>query len=271
MKLLNGSDLAGFVKERQAKQVRALRQAHGIFPRLAIVTNVDNPVVDVYMRLKKTYGADILVDVEIHRTETDETLGIIEELNDRSDVQAIIVQLPLKNTDQTDEVMSAVDPAKDVDGLHPDSHFDAATPIAINWLLAGYGIDLAEKKVALVGYGRLVGRPLHKMWQNSGIDADIFEKGDDLSILKNYDVIVSAAGAPNIISSSMVKQGAVVVDAGTSSEGGVVRGDVSLEVRQRQDLTITPEKGGVGPLTVAALFDNVINACLKIANQQKDN
>lgn len=268
MKLLNGSDLAGFIKERQAKQVRMLRQAHGIFPRLAIVTDVENPVIDVYMRLKQKYGADILIDVEIHRTEAGEVLGKVEELNQRSDVQAIIVQLPISDMAQADQVLAAVDPVKDVDGLNPKSQSDAATPIAINWLLAGYSVELAGRKVAIVGRGRLVGAPLEKMWRNSGVDVTTFSRGDDLTELKNYDVVVTAAGAPHIITSEMIKPGAVLIDAGTSSEDGVVRGDVAPELRQRQDLTITPEKGGVGPLTVAALFDNVINACLKIANSK---
>lgn len=267
MKLLNGSDLAGFIKERQAKQVRALRQAHGVFPKLAIVTNVDNPVIDVYMRLKQRYGSDILIDVEIHRPAPVETMATIDELNGREDVQAIIIQLPIDDMAQADEVLSAVDPGKDVDGLNPATTFDAATPMAINWLLAGYGIDLKGKRVALVGRGRLVGQPLEKMWLNSGVDVTVFEKNDSLDSLSQYDIIVTAAGAPHIITSDMVRPDAVLVDAGTAVEDGEVRGDVSPAVRQRDDVTITPEKGGVGPLTVAALFDNVITACLRIANK----
>lgn len=268
VKILSGSELAGFIKERQAKQVRALRQAHGIFPRLAIVANVDNPVIDVYMRLKQDYGADILIDVEIHRVDSDSLADTISELNSRDDVQAIIVQLPLEDMSRADDILALVSPSKDVDGLSPNSNFDAATPIAINWLLAGYGVDLAGKKIALVGRGRLVGRPLERMWLDSGLDVSVFEEGSDLLALKEYDLVVTAAGAPHIITSEMIRPGAIVVDAGTSSEDGVVRGDVSPEVRQRDDLTITPEKGGVGPLTVAALFDNVIKAYLKIANDK---
>ena len=269
MKLLEGSDLALFIKERQAKRVRALRQAHGIAPRLAIVTNVDNPVINVYMHLKEQYGADILIDVEIHRVKPEETLSSIGELNKREDIQGIIVQLPLADMSQIDQVLSAVDVAKDVDGLHPESKFDAATPLAINWLLAGHGIEISNKKVAIVGHGRLVGAPLERMWSRSGVDVTVFVEGDDLKKLIDYDVIVTATGAPQIIKSDLVKSGTIVVDAGTAVEKGVVRGDVSEEVRRRSDIVITPEKGGVGPLTVAALFDNVINACFKIANSSK--
>ena len=270
MRELNGSELAGFIKERQAKQVRALRQAWHINPRLAIVTDVENPVIETYMRLKQRYGADILIDVEIHRFPAGGALEVIQELNNRDDVQGIILQLPISNPEQTEELLESIREDKDVDGLRKRAIFQAATPTAINWLLAGYGVDLKGKKVAIVGRGRLVGAPLERMWLKSGVDVTVFEKGDDLSQLINYDIIVSATGVPGLITSQMVKAKAVVVDAGTASENGKIVGDVSEEVRQRNDVIITPKKGGVGPLTVSALFDNVITACLKIANQSKN-
>lgn len=269
MRELNGSELAGFIKERQAKQVRALRQAWHINPRLAIVTDVENPVIETYMRLKQRYGADILIDVEIHRVSAGGALEVIQELNDRDDVQGIILQLPISNPEQTDELLESIREDKDVDGLRKKAIFQAATPTAISWLLAGYGVDLKNKKVAIVGRGRLVGAPLEKMWLKSGVDVTVFEKGDDLSQLINYDIIVSATGVPGLIKSQMIKTKTVVVDAGTASENGKIVGDVSEEARQRNDVIITPKKGGVGPLTVSALFDNVITACLKIANQSK--
>ena len=268
-KELNGAELAGFIKERQAKQVRALRQAWHINPCLAIVTDVENPVIETYMRLKQKYGADILIDVEIHRVSAGGALEVIQELNNRDDVQRIIMQLPISNPEQTDELLESIREDKDVDGLRKKAIFQAATPTAINWLLAGYGVDLKGKKVAIVGRGRLVGAPLERMWLKSGVDVTVFEKGDDLSQLINYDIMVSATGVPGLIKSQMIKAKAVVVDAGTASENGKIVGDASEEVRQRNDVIITPKKGGVGPLTVSALFDNVITACLKIANQSK--
>lgn len=270
MRELNGSELAGFIKERQAKQVRALRQAWHINPRLAIVTDVENPVIETYMRLKQRYGADILIDVEIHRVSAGGALEVIQELNNRDDVQGIILQLPISNSDQTEELLESIREDKDVDGLRKKAIFQAATPTAISWLLAGYGVDLKGKKVAIVGRGRLVGAPLEKMWLKSDVDVTVFEKGDDLSQLINYDIIVSATGVPGLIKSQMIKTKTVVVDAGTASENGKIVGDVSEEARQRNDVIITPKKGGVGPLTVSVLFDNVITACLKIANQSKN-
>ena len=142
MKLLNGLELAGFIKERQAKSVRNLRQEHGIVPKLAIIRTNPDPVVDSYMRLKQGYGADIAIDVEIHTVDQSEAISVINKLNVDDTVHGIIVQIPLPDYTQTDEVLSAVSVDKDVDGLAPGSMFDPATPIAILWLLAGYNIEL---------------------------------------------------------------------------------------------------------------------------------
>lgn len=266
-KILSGSDLAGFIKERQAKQVRMLRQAHKIFPKLAIVTDSNNPVVATYIALKRKYGADILIDTEIIQTSPGELSSKIESLNSREDVQGIIVQLPIQELSKTSEILSLVSPEKDVDGLNPaKTEFTAATPTAINWLLAGHSVNLNDKNIAIVGRGRLVGAPLEAMWQKSGLKVSVFQYGDDLNRLKDYNLIVTATGSPELITSDMVSSGAVVVDAGTASDKGRIVGDVSAEVRLRKDVSITPEKGGVGPLTVAALFDNLITACLRKIN-----
>jgi methylenetetrahydrofolate dehydrogenase (NADP+)/methenyltetrahydrofolate cyclohydrolase len=262
MKLLNGSELAGYIKERQAKQVRALRQAHHVFPKLAIVQTIDSPVIDTYVRLKKRYGEDILIDVELHKVLQNEAEETVRKLNTDDSVHGIIIQLPLAEPSQTGTLVNLVEPRKDVDALGERAILDPATPMAINWLLAGYGVDLNQKKIAIVGHGRLVGAPLARMWQNSGLDVTVVGRDTEntVEIIKNSDIVVTAAGQPGIITSDMLHPGAVVVDAATSSEGGKIVGDVAADVRERHDLTITPEKGGVGPLTVAALFDNVIRA-----------
>ena len=128
----------------------------------------------------------------------------------------------------------------------------------VHWLLTSYGVELKQKKLAIVGQGKLVGTPLTKMWRESNYDLTTFDKGDDLNKLVDYDVIVTATGVPGVIKTEMIKQGAVVVDAGTASEGGVIKGDLDEAVRERTDLTITPKIGGVGPLTVSMLFDQVL-------------
>lgn len=260
-KILNGSELAGFIKERQAKTVRALRQADGIAPKLAIIVTVDDPVIEIYMKLKKRYGEDILVDVDIHRVKQAEVLSLIEELNSDDTVHGIIVQLPLEDEAQTEEVVNAVTPEKDVDALGKNAIHDPATPTAILWLLAGYNVDLRERKVVLIGRGKLVGKPLEKMLNNSGVNVASCDKNDDLSQeLSTADVIITATGQPGVILAAMVPLNAVVVDAGVAVEQGVARGDLAEDLYQRDDLTITPKKGGVGPLTICALFENVIKS-----------
>lgn len=264
MRLLNGKELAGFIKERQARQVRALRQAHGIEPKLAIVmTAEDNPVIETYVRMKKRYGADILVDVDIHKVHQADVRELLNKLSNDDTIHAIIVQLPLQDPSETDEILKLVPSHKDVDGLGGDPDFEPATALAILWLLSGYNIELNGKNVLLVGRGKLVGEPLEKLLLESGITPKVADKytEDVPGLCREADVIVSATGVAGLIKPDMLKQNAVVVDAGVASEGGKTVGDVAPEVyEKRDDLTITPVKGGVGPLTVCALFDNVIRA-----------
>ena len=262
MKLLNGKELAGYIQERQARDVRALRQAHGVAPKLAIIVTVDNPVINLYMRLKKQYGADILIDVDVHRVKQAEVPELLNTLSKDKSVHGIIVQLPLEDPTKTDQIVNLVPANKDVDALgeHPD--FDPATPMAIMWLLAGYNIDLRGKRVLLVGKGKLVGAPLERIFRASGLDVHVADRSttDLAAETIQADVIITATGRPAILYPDMIKQGAVVVDAGVASEDGKTVGDVDESVYDRDDLTITPAKGGVGPLTVCALFENVIRA-----------
>jgi methylenetetrahydrofolate dehydrogenase (NADP+)/methenyltetrahydrofolate cyclohydrolase len=262
MKLLSGSDLAGFIKQRQAHEVRALVQGSKIQPKLAIVVTVDHPAINVYMRMKKRYGADVLVDVDIHQVTQNEAPAIIKTLNEDPSVHGIIVQLPLERPDETDAVVDLVAPEKDVDALGKDATFDPATPMAILWLLAGYNIDLRGKKVVLVGHGKLVGQPLERILLASGVDVSVVTRAsDDIAIQTlEADIIITATGNPAILQPEMIKQGAVVVDAGVAGEEGKTVGDLATSVYERDDLTLTPVKGGVGPLTICALFENVIRA-----------
>jgi len=262
MKLLNGRELASYIKQRQAHEVLALRQAWHITPKLAIVVTVENPVINIYMRLKQRYGTDLLVDVDIHRVKQTEVPELLNKLSDDNSVHGIIVQLPLAEPAQTDSIVNLVNPQKDVDALGKDAKFEPATPMAIMWLLAGYNVDLNGKDVLLIGRGKLVGAPLEKMLRDSGIAVRVADrKTVDLSQeTLSADVIITATGSPAILYADMIKQNAVVVDAGVASEDGKTVGDVAPDVYQRNDLTITPSKGGVGPLTVCALFENVIRA-----------
>ncbi len=269
MKLLSGAELVGYIKERQARQVRALRQAQHIYPRLAIVQTIDNPVIDPYVRLKSQYGDDILVDVQTHKVTQSEAMTAIEQLNHDETVHAIIVQLPLEDISQTDMIVNAVIATKDVDGLGVSPAFDPATALAINWLCAGYNIELAKHKILIIGQGRLVGAPLTAMWRSSGYDVTTADRNttDLVSLCHGATLIVAGAGSPGLVTSDMVRPDTILIDAGTASEGGKIVGDLAPELYERSDVTITPQRGGVGPLTVAALFDNVIQAASRTIKQ----
>ena len=280
MKSLNGRELAGFIKERQARQVASLPRQ----PKLLIIRDSDNPVILKYVNLKIKYGEDIGVKVEdvcvnnssrrsgawqgederAHPVATGASDALREAIihaNNDNSINGIIIQLPITEKEKTDELCNLIASEKDVDGLGEHAKFDSATATAINWLLAGYDINLKDKNIAIVGRGKLVGAPLFRMFTNSGYHVDLFRRGSDLTKLKHYDIIITATGVPRLISSEMISPGAVIVDAGTASENGILKGDVADDVRARTDLAaITPAIGGVGPLTISALFDHVIQA-----------
>jgi methylenetetrahydrofolate dehydrogenase (NADP+)/methenyltetrahydrofolate cyclohydrolase len=262
MKLLNGSELAGFIKERQAHEVRALRQADGVVPKLAIIRTNPDPVVDSYMKLKQTYGEDIAVEVDVHTIDQAEAPQRIAELNADPAVHGIIVQIPLPDPSQTTDILNAVAVEKDVDGLAAGTKFDPATPMAILWLLAGYNIELNGRHIVVVGHGRLVGRPLTAILQASEYDVEVVDKSVEnlRNVTRQADVLITATGVPGLITADMVKPDAVIVDAGVATDSNGLIGDVAADVRELPDIKITPEKGGVGPLTVCALFDNVLRA-----------
>lgn len=269
MKILDGLELVGYIKERQLKQVRALRQSWRVLPRLAIVVATGNPVIDVYVRLKKAYGEDILIDVDIHSVDQTDILSLVHALNADPLIHGMIIQLPLPDSSQTDEIVNAVASEKDVDGLGQNAIMTPATAQAIDWLLAGYNISIEKAVIGIVGNGRLVGAPLAALWKKSGFNVTVYDDTvtDLTAALGDKTVIITATGVPGLITRSMIQPNAVIVDAGTASENGKIVGDVADDVRSLDDITITPVKGGVGPLTVAALFENVIASARIVADQ----
>ena len=252
MKILSGKELVGYVKERQYQEIKEATENGQRVPRLVILRDSDGPVIKKYVELKMKYGDDIGVKVDnVLCKSVKELKSRAVEAGRNEGVDGIIVQLPINDKKQTECVLSKIAPEKDVDGLN-EGDYDGATATAINWLMAGYGIDLAKAQIGIIGRGRLIGAPLKKMWRSSGYK---------VWRLKRCDVIVTGTGVPGVLRSTYVKPGAFVIDAGTASEGGVIVGDVHESVREREDLGgITPIYGGVGPLTVGALFENVIRA-----------
>ena len=271
-KELNGKELQGFIKERQLRQVRNLRQQFHVVPKLLIIKSpFAGDVINTYVRMKVRYAADIFIEVLVETVDEDKMMQRIAEANADTKIQGMIVQLPLKNKAKTDEICNTINTMKDVDGLGAQAYYPSATAQAIDWLLNGYNIELADKHLVIVGNGKLVGNPLSKMWKARGLAVTVLDENSENTegVISQGDVVVTATGVPHLIKDEWVKPGAVVVDAGTASEGGAVVGDVDESVRQRDDITITPIKGGVGPLTYTVLFDHLIEACLRQAGQLK--
>lgn len=269
-KELNGAELAGFIKERQLKQVRNLRQEHKIVPKLLIIKSIGaSDVIDTYIRMKQRYAEDILIETEVLALNEGDIVDKIHAANIDSNVYGIIVQLPLLENSQIDKILGEISPEKDVDGLGGGAHYPSATAEAVDWLLTGYGIELEGKNIAILGRGRLVGAPLEAMWRERGLRVVAFDidSGDIRESVRSSDIVVTATGVPGRLTSADVGDNVIVVDAGTASEGGVIVGDASDDLRARQDVTITPVRGGVGPLTIAVLFDHVIQAALKKAGK----
>ncbi len=264
MKLLDGAELASYIKVRQAKQVRRLKQTDHIQPKLLILkTTMAGSVIDTYVRMKQRYAEDIGVTVDVITCADDEMVEHIHRANTDDTIQGIVVQLPLENIAKTQTIVDSIAPEKDVDGLGENADYISATAEAIDWLLAGHGVELGGKKITLIGRGKLVGAPLETLWRQRGLDVSVITRETDQTtdMLRATDVIISAAGSAHIVRSADVAHGAVVVDAGTVSEDGKIVGDVHPEVYERRDVTITPQRGGVGPLTIVMMFDHVIRAC----------
>ena len=160
MKILSGSELAGFIKERQAHQVASLAKK----PQLLIIRDNDTPAIQKYVQLKIKYGEDIGINViDFYAKDLNEIKEKIDAANGNPNINGIIIQLPLKNSEKTDDLCNLITPSKDVDGLGENANYDSATATAINWLLTGYDIELKNRKIAIVGRGKLVGAPLYKM------------------------------------------------------------------------------------------------------------
>ena len=244
--LLEGRELAGFIKQRHYQQVRAL----GFAPHLAIASLAPDASSNTYMRIKQKYGEDIGAQVSL------QPLAELEQLNSSSAVHGIIIQLPLPKTEDTDETISRIDRLKDVDGLRPDSPYDPATPKGIMWLLGSHGIKVKGLTAVVVGQGRLVGEPMAQILEDSGaevVPCDIQTEDLAEQILR-ADLVIMATGQKHLLKPQMVKKDAVIIDAGSPWP------EVDPVLLDTPGLKITPNPGGVGPMTVAALFDNLLLA-----------
>lgn len=149
MRILNGKELSEYITERQARQIRTLRQSFKVVPKLAIIQTIDDPVIDSYIRLKQSYGEDIIAEVDVHKIDQSELAATIHSLNKDSSVHGIIIQLPLADPTETEQAVNLVAPEKDVDGLGESATLTPATAMAIDWLLAGYNVELRDRHIVI--------------------------------------------------------------------------------------------------------------------------
>lgn len=261
---ISGKELADQKEIDHVERVKLLKNK-GLVPRLVIIQTKDSSVIDMYVRAKKKYAEKIGVIVEHLTINTDHDLkNTVARINSDTNIHGAIIQLPLDQHLDQDETLNLIAKNKDVDGLSTDSIYIPPTAQAIFWLMEKHIGDFATKKIALVGKGRLVGAPLLSLFQSKNIYPQVFIKGDNISKLLGYNVIISATGVPGLILSEHIVPGVFLFDAGTAEENGSIHGDASDELYERSDIHITPIKGGVGILTVRALFENVIQAAEKL-------
>jgi methylenetetrahydrofolate dehydrogenase (NADP+)/methenyltetrahydrofolate cyclohydrolase len=241
---------------------------------LATVLVGDDPASEIYIRLKHKAAEEVGIEPIDHRlpstTAEDELVELVEELNENDEVDGILVQTPLP--DQIDEarVMRAIDPMKDVDGLHPFSAGQLylgrqtlvpATPLGVMHLLDEYRIPIAGQSAVVVGRSTLVGKPVALLLLQANATVTIcHSRTEDLARhTLDADILVAAVGLPGVITADMVKQGATVVDVGITRTDAGVRGDVEAGVADVAGF-LTPVPGGVGPMTIAALLGNAVRA-----------
>lgn len=278
--LMDGKALAAKIRSGLREETEELAKK-GIIPKLAVILVGDNPASKIYVRNKSKACEDAGVEFEEHllpeNTKMNELLEIIENLNSRKDINAILLQSPIPNGLDINKAFEAIDYRKDVDGFNPvnigklmigQDTFISCTPFGIIRMLEEYNIQIEGSNAVVIGRSNIVGKPMAQCLLNKNATVTIcHSKTKNLpEITRNADILISAVGRINMVTEDMVKEGAVVVDVGMNrKEDGKLAGDVDFEKVSKKASYITPVPGGVGPMTIAMLMNNVVKAC-KIQN-----
>ena len=283
-RILDGKALAATLRAEAAAEAAAYRAEAGRAPSLGVILAGDNPASRSYVTAKEKACAEagigsreVLLPGPATRAQL---LDAVAELNAADAIDGILVQLPLPDASMEDEILEAMDPRKDVDGFHPVNAgklalglpaFVPCTPAGIVEMLRRAGIGTAGAEVVVVGRSRIVGRPLSILLSQKGADATVtvcHTRTRDLAAhTRRADILVAAAGRPGTITADMVKPGAVVIDVGVNrvpdaskARGYRLEGDVDFAGASAVASAITPVPGGVGPLTIAMLLKNTVEA-----------
>lgn len=282
--IINGKELAKKIREELKVESDNLKQK-GITAKLAVILVGDNPASKVYVRNKNKACQEAGVEFEEilldNNTTMEKLLKIIDELNSRPDINGILLQSPIPKGLNIQEAFERINYKKDVDGFHPinvgklmigQDCFISCTPYGIIKMLEAYNIQIEGKHAVIIGRSNIVGKPLSQCLLNKNATVTIcHSRTKNISeITKTADILISAVGKINMVTADMVKNGAIVIDVGMNenAEGKLV-GDVDFENVKTKASYITPVPGGVGPMTIAMLMNNVIKAT-KLQNNIKD-
>ena len=273
--IIDGKAISAAIKDELKAEVESLK-GEGTQICLAVIQVGNDPASAVYVGNKKKACAYIGIDSLAYElpeeTTQEELLKLIAELNDKGEVNGILVQLPLPDHIDEDEVIRAIDPKKDVDGFHPQSvgalcigqpGFVSCTPAGIIQLLKRSGIEIAGKECVVIGRSNIVGKPMALLLlRENGTVTVAHSKTKNLQeITKRADILVVAVGRPKMITREYVKEGAVVIDVGIHrNENNKLCGDVDYDDVAPICSAITPVPGGVGPMTIALLMHNCVEA-----------
>lgn len=273
--ILNGKEVSQKIKEGLKKEVEELKK-DGIFPKLAVIMVGEDPSSKIYVRNKSIACMEVGIEYEEYlldnNTTMEELLGLIDKLNNDNSINGILLQSPIPRGLDINEAFKAIDPKKDVDGFNPcnvgklclgQDTLVSCTPYGIIKLLEEYGINIEGKDAVVVGRSNIVGKPMMQCLLNKNATVTIcHSKTIKLErVTKKADILVVAIGKPKFITADMVKEGAIVIDVGINrGKDGKLCGDVDYDGVSEVASYITPVPGGVGPMTIAMLMNNIVKA-----------
>lgn len=279
--ILNGKELAKKIRKTLKVEVNQLKE-EGINPKLAVIMVGDNSSSQVYVKNKsfacKKVGIEFEEFLMNQNTTEQQLLELIQQLNNDKSINGILLQSPVPNHIDINRAFRTILPEKDVDGFNPvnvgnlvigEDCFISCTPYGIIKLLEEYHIDIEGKNAVVLGRSNIVGKPMVQclLSKNATITICHSKTQNIQEIVKNADIVIAAIGKPNFVTSDMIKNGAVVIDVGINRlEDGSIIGDVEFETVKEKASYITPVPGGVGPMTIAMLLNNVVKAA---KNQNK--
>lgn len=273
--IINGKELAKNIRLELKNEVSKLKEK-GIIPKLAVIMVGDDKASKVYVKNKSKACEEIGIEYEEflldENISMEELLNLIEKLNNRKDINGILLQSPIPKNLNIDEAFNKIDYKKDVDGFNPvnvgklmigEDTFISCTPYGVIKMLESYNIEIEGKHAVVIGRSNIVGKPLAQclLQKNATVTICHSKTKNIAEITKTADILISAVGKKNMVTADMVKDGAVVIDVGMNrNEEGKLVGDVDFENVKQKVSYVTPVPGGVGPMTIAMLMNNVIKA-----------